>query len=371
MSRLQKISCEVEFITPAFLGNATQQGQWRVPPFKALLRRWWRILKAQACNYDWQQLREEEGLLWGNAFLERPHLRGRKNGHQRSLIELRLQHWDGGELGEQDWGNAVRLGTVAPRPRHNEQRIPVALYLGYGPVDQRTRHLHRERAPAINAGEKQRLQCMLRPASRLMGRDALQELQRTLQLVSFFGSIGSRCNNAWGSLQLHGSDLQQVEEWPARPWEECLMDDFGGTGGWPHALGRDQQALLIWHTRPTGDWQDVMNRLAQVLANMRDIAKRKKGPGLTGVFLLGYPVQGPHAIRNLPREARWASQMRMKVQRLADGRFRGLVYHLPHMPPRPLWQRLDAAQRAWVQRNQQGIWQQIHDWLDDNLQRLS
>ena len=29
---------QVKFLTPAFLGNAEQDGQWRTPPFKALLR---------------------------------------------------------------------------------------------------------------------------------------------------------------------------------------------------------------------------------------------------------------------------------------------------------------------------------------------
>lgn len=35
---------QLRFQTPAFLGNAQQQGQWRTPPFKALLRQWWQRL---------------------------------------------------------------------------------------------------------------------------------------------------------------------------------------------------------------------------------------------------------------------------------------------------------------------------------------
>ena len=37
-------SYQLRFQTPAFLGNAQQQGQWRTPPFKALLRQWWQGL---------------------------------------------------------------------------------------------------------------------------------------------------------------------------------------------------------------------------------------------------------------------------------------------------------------------------------------
>lgn len=43
------------FLTPAFLGNAGQDGQWRTPPFKHLLREWWRVA--------WKVLRV---LYWQN-----------------------------------------------------------------------------------------------------------------------------------------------------------------------------------------------------------------------------------------------------------------------------------------------------------------
>jgi len=43
---MKKLKCQIRFTTPAFLGNANQVGQWRTPPFKALLRQWWRIVYA-------------------------------------------------------------------------------------------------------------------------------------------------------------------------------------------------------------------------------------------------------------------------------------------------------------------------------------
>jgi len=375
MAQLERIDCTVEFVTPAFLGNASQRGQWRVPPFKALLRRWWRILKAKEYEYDWRQLREAEGLLWGNAFLGELEyadielFRRRKNAHRKSLIALRLSHWKQGKMDIAQWRREVDLGVVrtvksAPRP------VPVALYTGYGPVDQRSRLLSREREPAIGVGETQQLTCILRSTTDFPSAQLHDDLRRTLELVSFFGALGSRSSNGWGSLQCDGVGLP--EELPLRNWQECLMDDFGGMQGWPHAVGCDNKGALIWQTKSVGKWQDALRQLGLALAQIRQTAKNHaKGPGMTAVFLLGYPVQRPHAVRGLPNTARWASQMRMKVQRLADGRYRGLVYHLPHMPPRPLWQRLDASQRAWVQRHQRDIWQEIHDWLDGNLQRLS
>ena len=42
---MEKLEYKVSFLTPAFLGNAGQEGQWRSPPFKALLRHWWRVVR--------------------------------------------------------------------------------------------------------------------------------------------------------------------------------------------------------------------------------------------------------------------------------------------------------------------------------------
>lgn len=50
------LSYTVRFTTPAFLGNAEQAGQWRTPPFKALLRQWWRC--AMRMRYAEQGLME-------------------------------------------------------------------------------------------------------------------------------------------------------------------------------------------------------------------------------------------------------------------------------------------------------------------------
>jgi hypothetical protein len=37
---------QIQFHTPAFLGDANQSGRWRTPPFKAQLRQWWRVAYA-------------------------------------------------------------------------------------------------------------------------------------------------------------------------------------------------------------------------------------------------------------------------------------------------------------------------------------
>src|SRR5690606_24563642 len=67
--KMKELKYQVRFLTPAFLGNAEQSGQWRTPPFKALLRQWWRVAYAASggFNVDVLKMRQEEGLLFGNA----------------------------------------------------------------------------------------------------------------------------------------------------------------------------------------------------------------------------------------------------------------------------------------------------------------
>lgn len=43
---MRELTYQVSFNTPAFLGNAEQQDQWRTPPFKPMLRQSWRRVRA-------------------------------------------------------------------------------------------------------------------------------------------------------------------------------------------------------------------------------------------------------------------------------------------------------------------------------------
>ena len=108
------------FTNPAFLGNAEQNGAWRTPPIKALLRQWWRVAYAAQGNFqvDVGQMRREEAALFGHADTD---------GASRSLVRLRLNRWDEGTL--KTWNALDKI-------KHLEVSVPVdaGLYLGFGPV---------------------------------------------------------------------------------------------------------------------------------------------------------------------------------------------------------------------------------------------
>ena len=361
----EKLEYEVEFVTPAFLGNAEQKGQWRTPPLKALLRRWWRILHAAEVNYVWQELRRREGLLWGNAFLDRDDLpenmrQGRKNGHCRSRISLRFSDWHPGTLRTREWQQERFAGVQAG----GQYAIPADIYMGYGailPPSRRQNRPHKELAhePAIAPGDGNRLRLAFRESQ------LAPILQGLMWLVDQFGALGSRADNAWGSLHVHGASLPENMTLPLRNWDACLGLD------WAHAIGRDARGPLVWDTDSLGSWKAAIEALARFKAGIRSIAKKNayRGPHVTGALLLGYPAgpdrrDNPHHIQSLGANARWASQIRMKVVRLPDGRVKGRIYHLPHKPPPPIWSKLGPQQRQWIEDNQTALWAEIHQFLD-------
>lgn len=59
---MKRLTFELEFITPAFIGGANQQAELRPASFVGLLRWWWRALKGEC---DIKKLREEEIKIFG------------------------------------------------------------------------------------------------------------------------------------------------------------------------------------------------------------------------------------------------------------------------------------------------------------------
>ena len=80
------------FVTPAFLGNAEQSGQWRTPPIKALIRQWWRVVKSPELARDVAALRRAEAQLFGSATDDG------KSASQQSKLRIRLDTWSDGAL---------------------------------------------------------------------------------------------------------------------------------------------------------------------------------------------------------------------------------------------------------------------------------
>lgn len=209
-------------------------------------------------------------------------------------------------------------------------QVRADVYLGFGPVLPPST---KEKRPNVTlrgtAIEPDKPQARLQ----LFGCGIAKDFDETLQLMSWFGTLGSRARNGWGSMR-----MQPVGDAPAKPeapkagdpllgkisraWEDCLRLD------WPHALGARNGSPLIWLTGFYPDWRKAIGCLANIRVEVRRIAKNFSGPkNIGGIHLLGYPA-GPKWDLNLGSEARLASQLRFKVVKTDRG-LRGLVAHFP------------------------------------------
>ena len=283
---MQKMKYRFRFLTPAFLGNVEQSGQWRTPPFKALLRQWWRVVWAARHGFpeDFAQMRLEEGRLFGNAWIE--------GDFRKSAVRMRLskrcaspelkgegEGWTTGSLTRNQWGRQKLDGKI----RHPEVNQPVGplLYLGYGPLKVeaiRKSGGRKEYATvlkgnaAIQAGEAAELS-IAAPES------DVADIRSALSLMNAYGTVGGRSRNGWGS-----SMIQPLDDSPSvnasadtsrqgagkldrsflRPWRDALALD------WPHVIGADETGPLVWRTSESyDDWKTLMRDLAILKIGLR------------------------------------------------------------------------------------------------------
>lgn len=363
---MKALEYTVSFATPAFLGNSQQQAQWRTPPFKALLRQWWRITAAKAHHYEHRSMRESEGDLFGNAWLT--DAQGRPS-YRKSRVSLRLDYWDRGNLASQAWpgGPMKSVATTA----NGKGSVRADLYLGFGPVRPQSKKERRTSITIVGAiGTDRTAVLRLFP-------DESEEVRKAIQLIAWFGTIGGRSRNGWGSLSFvstngsphitpvpKGNDpmLQAV----GREWSQCLDID------WPHALGMQEGRPLIWLSKPHDTWREAMGCLANVRVEVRRTAKSLVGPNyIGGIHLLGYPAGRKWEVQEFKKdhpyggnkEGRLATQLRFKVCATPEGLV-AVVFHLPHRFPDVLRDRLSREQQRWLEDHEQRVWEAVHKTLN-------
>ena len=336
-------SYTVRFLTPAFLGDAEQNGAWRTPPFKALLRQWWRVAMAAVCRFDVDILRKREAALFGSA----------ADGEgTRSLIRIRLSRWDEGKL--TSWA-----GLESARIPHPEVRAPVGahLYLGYGPLVFAHGGTVLKRKAAVQPGETAEFKLAF-PG------EYTKILDMALRLMDRYGTLGGRSRNGWGSfslISLNGTPpFPEVQDGGfVRNWKDALSLD------WPHAIGATDGKPLIWETDAMADWKVAMKRLAELKIGLRTQFKFPNAqPPHTAPLQrhwLSYPVT-KHTTSAWDRNARLPNSLRFKVRHGADGKLHGVIFHIPCQPPEQFRPDLGAIQ---------AVWQRVHAYLDDPAQKLS
>lgn len=355
---MKKLEYQVQFTTPAFLGNAEQDGQWRTPPFKALLRQWWRVAYAAGRHADVNvaEMRRTEGCLFGVASDGR-------EGSSRSLIRIRLDSWDIGK--QRDWRGLDAQRVTHPEVTNREGRttpVGAQLYLGYGPLTFAGGQTALKANAAIQAEEQAAIRLGLPD-------EHADRIEMALVLLHRYGTVGGRSRNGWGSFVLKQGDGAigpldpQMRAALVRPWRDALTFD------WPHAIGRDERGPLIWQIDDAfGDWKAAMRRLAEI-----KIALRTQFPFTTGRnatrpearHWLSYPVTKHNVADWRERgrgDLRLPNTLRFKVRPDPNGRLRGVIFHVPCLPPEQFHPDL---------RTIEGVWQRVHAFLDAPARQLS
>ncbi len=363
-----KLQYQVQFTTPAFLGNAEQDGQWRTPPFKALLRQWWRV--AYAADHKFQVnlaiMRREEGLLFGNAWLSHREGTREVSDYCKSLVRLRLDRWSSGKL--EPWPPGDPKVTHREVTNHGGQPVPVGsqLYLGYGPLTFRGGATALKANAAIQAAEVANLSIAHptthgNPGLRALCEENAPRIERALSWIGDYGTIGGRSRNGWGSFSLEpvNGSLGFANGPPLRDWRQALALD------WPHAVGQDQQGPLIWRTDAFDDWKSMMRELAIIKIGLRTqfpFGTGNNAPRPEDRHWLSHPVT-KHNVRDW-RQGRLPNSLRFKV-RPAPGepkKLVGVIFHVPCLPPADF-----HPDRAAIE----GVWQRVHAFLDAPSRHLT
>ncbi|MCS6997151.1 MAG: hypothetical protein NZ533_09420 [Casimicrobiaceae bacterium] len=376
---------KLTFLTPAFLGDAAQNGRWRTPPIKHELRAWWRVAYAASKQFNFaaSEMRKAEALLFGHAWLEDDAFEcdGRRvtTAARKSAIRLRLMRWDVGTL--KSW-EGLEKGTVHhPETERTNYQVGPHAYLGFGPLDGRGGTNLAKSDAAIKDEESARLSIA---AACEAQSDAWRLIREALALMNLFGTLGGRSRNGWGSYALDptdGTPAHSVDLLPLRYWKDALDLD------WPHAIGKDEKgAPLIWQTEPCDDWKGVMKTLAELKIRLRtqkgafefvlngehddeEVVDKRTGER-TGIahgrpqdrHWIAYPVTN-HKVKTWERHTlRLPNQLRFKVRKTNDGRLVGVIFHMPHLPP-PAF----SPNRRVIE----SVWQKVHRFLDGQGQKLS
>lgn len=343
-----RLEYQLRFLTPAFLGDAGQAAEWRTPPFKALLRQWWRVAYAQDHDFrvDVNRMREAEGRLFGSAAGEQ--------GNQ-SLVRLRLDDWRAETLPRERWPTFPRIGE-------GKAQVDAALYLGYGPISQKDRKPELGREPlsphADYSMSQRRLVVYFDPRRGVeFVASELSRLQRASCWIDQFGAVGGRSRNGWGSLALRPINTEHHVDsgLPLQRWQDALQMD------WPHAIGADDGGhALIWEGPVRSAWRDALVDAARIRLAVRKLFRLD--PNLRDVQLrhwLSYPLMKPRP-REWDNSWRLPNSLRIKVIE-KDGGCAARIFHMPCRPPLAFTRNLDAAMNSLLQ-----VWSAVHRMLDGN-----
>lgn len=304
----------VRLITPAFIGNAEQEGQWRTPPFKALMRQWWRVAYAaeHGFEFDVRAMRREEGRLFGHAWLEDDRDgTGRKVAARKSLLRVRLAP-PGGD-GPEAWGRGTQRGVSPLRT------APETSFAWFGLANRGSGLA--DRTGIRSAAGKGTSEEGVRLLHLAFPMEMAVRMEEVIRLIAAFGSVGSRSRGGWGALHIEGLEplcVRTLADRHARRIKECLHHDWAMSLAWD-----DEHGAWMWESKAAfGKWDEAMAWAAVERKRVRGGLRRVGGKDLRAA--LGFAT----------RRGRMASPLRWKVVLRGKGKLAVRAFAMPHSLPK-------------------------------------
>lgn len=194
---MERITFEVEFVTPCFLGGAdnTATAEWRAASIRGQLRWWFRAVAGAGSPADLAKVVTAETRLFGSTS-QASSLRVSAVGPLPAAVATRDRCCWGRGLSAQ--GIAEAFGDPASAPRleiHRDQQTypsnPIH-YLAYGPVTK-----SKFARARIEPGQAAKFMLQLRGRTEPRDRECLEQ---AIWLWLHLGAIGARSRKGFGSL---------------------------------------------------------------------------------------------------------------------------------------------------------------------------
>jgi CRISPR-associated protein Cmr1 len=194
---VKKLTFELEFITPAFIGGANHQAELRPGSFVGLLRWWWRALKGEC---DIERLREEEVKIFGGIA---KNLR-KEEIKMASPVYLRVE----GDVSKgEDLIKECGLSLIFDEKKRAFFGSHIGVgYLYYFMLPKKKRNGQEEKGREfIEVGSKLKLT--------LIGKDeVLDHYIASLWALVFLGGIGARSRMGGGNLRVVSYEPKDLVE---------------------------------------------------------------------------------------------------------------------------------------------------------------
>jgi CRISPR-associated protein Cmr1 len=309
---VKRLTFDLEFITPAFIGGANQQAELRPASFVGLLRWWWRALKGE-CNIE--NLREEEVKIFGGIA---KNLR-KEEIKMASPVYLRVE----GDVSKgEDLINEYRLSWNFDKNR----RALIGPHAGVGYLYYSMVALNKREF--IKAGLKLKLT--------LIGKDEfLKHYIASLWALVFLGGVGARSRRGGGNLTVidyNPKDLG-ISFIPTGYFDEWLVEnlkrakDLVGSSKTPcDEYSNLKNVKLVLSPREFNTWFEALNDIGNRFMNFR--VKNRQRVFDTAVFGLPVRHSNGQSVRAEDDITRRSSPVVIKVVKTPKGKYLWIVLWL-------------------------------------------